>query len=26
VVTNHATLSRPTIHQIAARALAIVSF
>jgi hypothetical protein len=26
VVANHATLSRPTIHQIAARALAIVSF
>jgi hypothetical protein len=26
VVTNHATLGRPTIHQIAARALAVVSF
>ena len=26
VVANHATLGRPTIHQIAARALAIVSF
>src|SRR5207253_6121179 len=26
VVANHATLVRPTIHQIAARALAIVSF
>src|SRR5215467_15601728 len=26
VVANHTTLGRPTIHQIAARALAIVSF
>jgi hypothetical protein len=26
VVANHATLGRPTIHQIAARTLAIVSF
>jgi hypothetical protein len=26
VVTNHATLSRPTIQQIAARALGIISF
>ena len=26
VVADHATLGRPTIHQIAARALAIVSF
>ena len=26
VVANHATLGRPTIHQIAARALAIISF
>jgi hypothetical protein len=26
VVANHATLARPTIHQIAARALAIISF
>jgi hypothetical protein len=26
VVANHATLSRPTIHQIAARALAVISF
>jgi hypothetical protein len=26
VVTHHATLSRPTIQQIAARALAIISF
>src|SRR5262245_9350813 len=26
VVANHATLGRPTIHQIAARALAVISF
>jgi hypothetical protein len=26
VVANHAALSRPTIHQIAARTLAIISF
>src|SRR5262249_32586231 len=26
VVANHATLGRPTIHQIAARALSVVSF
>jgi hypothetical protein len=26
VVANDATLGRPTIHQIAARALAIISF
>jgi hypothetical protein len=26
VVANHATLGRPTIHQIAARTLAVVSF
>jgi hypothetical protein len=26
VVANHATLGRPTIHQIAARASAIISF
>ena len=26
VVTNHATLGRATIHQVAARSLAIVSF